>query len=73
MAHDEHTHDISNDTGYWLDRCCDVLDVIDLNDYSAEQLADLAFVLESLCPPGRPLRRRGTACTPRPVLTLVID
>lgn len=31
-----------------LNRCCDILDVIDLNDYSEDQLTALTVVLEDL-------------------------
>lgn len=69
MPHD--LNDINNDAHYWVDRCADVLDHIDLNDYTADQLADLAFVLETLRPPGSPLGGGSTPRVPRPTLTVV--
>ena len=66
-------NDINNDANYWLNRCADMLEVIDLNDYSAEQLSALALILESPRPLSGPLRGGGSPRVPRPTLTLVAD
>lgn len=42
--------DGQGDQNYWLNRCADVLDVIDLNDYDSDDLAYLSGVLSSMCP-----------------------
>lgn len=62
MAHDEHPYDISNDTGYWLHRYADVLEVIDMHSLTAEDLAPLTLHLEALH------RRSSSAvCGVRPI------
>ena len=36
------------DYDYWLNQCCDVLDVIDLSQCTAEQLTALTMYLQAL-------------------------